>query len=333
MHPNMQLLARPLDHPLRNLCILFIGWKTLLLLIAAFSPGPGYDTSTTLHQSSRDELPVIFRYILNKLTRWDAIYFVKTANRGYLFEQEWAFGWGFTQLIALCTSGEILSLLASKILISLGLKLIGVPHYDGLEGLVAIAIAHISHLLSVLVLFRLTSTVFPTESSGFGFAAAFFQIISPAGLFLSAPYAESLTAFLSFAGILLFSKSLSSNGQLSATQDLYILISGILFGVATTCRSNGILNGLLLLEEAFRTLFKFQHSLNFATLRRLIATGTGGLLVGAGFLLPQYIAYSEYCNTSEDIIRPWCENSIPSIYTFVQDHYWYVLLPAPFCGI
>ena len=105
----MQLWKRSLDHPIRNLLILFAGWKAFLLLVAVLSPGPGYDTSSSLIGTSHSELkelPSPLRHIVNKLTRWDALYFVKVANRGYLFEQEWAFGWGFTRVIALYTSGQ-----------------------------------------------------------------------------------------------------------------------------------------------------------------------------------------------------------------------------------
>ena len=107
--PTMKLLARPLAHPIRNLFIFWIGWKLILLLIAACSPGPGYDTSASLLSPTgtrNRELPNAFRYLVNKLTKWDAIYFVKVATRGYLFEQEWFLGWGFTRAIALCTGGK-----------------------------------------------------------------------------------------------------------------------------------------------------------------------------------------------------------------------------------
>ena len=93
--------------PILSLVVAFAVWKTLLLLIAICSPGPGYDTSTTLsllsHNLEAKRLPTLLSHLVNKLTRWDAIYFVKVANRGYLYEQEWAFGWGFSNLISLST--------------------------------------------------------------------------------------------------------------------------------------------------------------------------------------------------------------------------------------
>jgi len=214
---------------------------------------------------------------------------------------------------------------SDKPLTGTGLQKAGIAPYDGIEALVAIVIAHSAHLLSVLVLFRLTLAVFPEPSPELAFTAALLQIISPAGLFLSAPYAESSCALLSFAGCLLFTRSFGGNGSTKAGHDVLVLLSGVAFGIATTFRSNGILNGLLLLEEAFRTLWSLKSGFRVASLRRLLAAGLGGLSVAVGFLLPQFIAYTEYCGNPDVISRPWCERTLPSIYTFVQDHYWYVL--------
>lgn len=79
-------------HPVRTLTLWFWSWKLLLLLIVLVSPGPGYDTSTSiLAPISRLQLPSS----LLKFVRWDSIYFVNIAQRGYLYEQEWAFGYGY----------------------------------------------------------------------------------------------------------------------------------------------------------------------------------------------------------------------------------------------
>ncbi len=92
--------------PIRSLILIFAAWKALLLLVALCTPGPGYDTSTVLALRGDAQLPGPLTHVINKLTRWDAIYYVKAATRGYRFEQEWAFGWGFTRFIALCTAGK-----------------------------------------------------------------------------------------------------------------------------------------------------------------------------------------------------------------------------------
>ena len=143
-----------------------------------------------------------------------------------------------------------------------------------MEALIAVAISHSAHILSVVVLFHLTSAVFPSSSSRLAFTAASLHIVSPAGLFLSAPFAESSCALLSFVGCLLFTKSLGGIKPINASQDALVVLSGVAFGIATTFRSNGILNGLLLLEEAFTQLWRLKHDLQLTTLRRLIAAGS-----------------------------------------------------------
>lgn len=40
--------------------------------------------------------------------RWDAIYYVQIAHRGIVFEQEWAFGRGFTKVLAFFARGILL---------------------------------------------------------------------------------------------------------------------------------------------------------------------------------------------------------------------------------
>ncbi|KAH8599794.1 hypothetical protein B0O99DRAFT_668254 [Bisporella sp. PMI_857] len=315
---SISSIIQPMDFssrtPIRNLALAFIAWKSILLIVAVCSPGPGYDTSTSLSLSSYHQdkrLPAFLYYVSVKLTRWDAIYFTKTAHRGYLFEQEWAFGWGFSRLIKLCTTA---------------IRKAGVPQYDGLESLVAIYIAHLGHFLSTLVLYKFTREIFP-RSTHVPLLTSYLHIISPAGLFLSAPYAESTCALLTFSGCHLFKKSLGIGEESPYLRDLYVLLSGILFGIAATFRSNAILSGLLLLEEAFYVSFDLLKSgVHVQNLRRLIATGLGGLAVGAGFLLPQYIAYVEFCRSSTTVTskRVWCQQMLPSISGFVQDHYWNV---------
>jgi GPI mannosyltransferase 2 len=100
-----------LRKPVVALTICFTLWKTLLLTIAYMSSGPGYDTSTTLLAAGRSPADVggTLAPLATRLTRWDAIYFVKIAQRGYLHEQEWAFGWGWTRLLSLIVKGDIFS--------------------------------------------------------------------------------------------------------------------------------------------------------------------------------------------------------------------------------
>lgn len=98
-----------LVRPRTTLLVSFLAWKSLLFLIAILAPGPGYDTSTFLldgwsldsgssHVHKGDTKAILSSaWITSRFVRWDAIYFTQTAKRGYVFEQEWAFGWGFSK--------------------------------------------------------------------------------------------------------------------------------------------------------------------------------------------------------------------------------------------
>lgn len=87
----------------------FWAWKGVLLAIAAGSQvGPSYDTSSSLLTPYPDHQRGSFlgQSLATRLTSWDAIYFVKAAQRGYLFEQEWAFGYALPTCLAFLVRGE-----------------------------------------------------------------------------------------------------------------------------------------------------------------------------------------------------------------------------------
>ena len=99
----------PLERPIRFLVLLFAIWKAILLAVLLCSPGPGYDTSTTLldlgsplstaQTDIRPSSPILTPSLL-KLVRWDAIYFSQLSHRGHVFEQEWAFGVGLSGAVS-----------------------------------------------------------------------------------------------------------------------------------------------------------------------------------------------------------------------------------------
>lgn len=183
-----------------------------------------------------------------------------------------------------------------------------------------------SHLLSVLALYQLGLSIYADRRVSL--VAALLHVLSPGGLFLSAPYAESTFSLLSFVGVLLFARGCRDPSR-NLLGDGAILGSGLVFGLANTLRSNGILNGIMFAVYAVAELLACAESPSLVGLRRLAALGIGGICVATGSIGPQLLAYNHFCSDpSVPNPRPWCTKWLPSIYTFVQERYWSVVARA-----
>ncbi|KAI3395231.1 hypothetical protein diail_1657 [Diaporthe ilicicola] len=300
--------------PYTTLTATFFSWKAVLFAIAAGSRvGPTYDTSASLL------VPGSHPTLLTRLSSWDAIYFLKAAERGYLFEQEWAFGSALPNCIFL--------IIKALRIPRLGL-LTSPDASTHLEALVGVIFSNACHLLSALVLYQLGLHIW--KDSRWALVASLLHVLSPAGLFLSAPYAESACSLLSFTGWLLLVKSCVKTGTSvsSLPRDALTILAGLFFGLATYFRTNGLLNGAPLAFDFLSTFYQLTEDLDHRKtpdyLRRLVVLGIAGLSVAAGSVLPQYLAYQTYCSTASAAseTRPWCTHIVPSIFNFVQRQYW-----------
>ena len=289
-----------LDHrerPIATLVLIFGVFKVFLFSIALIAAvAPDYDTSTSLFFDLLYPNATASA-LAQRLTRWDALYFVHASAAGKIYEQEWAFGWGLSGLVSHLS-----------------------PQGNGvIEPLVAITISILSHLISVLALYKLTKLV--SENEKLAFTSSMLHIISPAGLFLSAPYAESTFSCLSFVGNWMF--ALSCKRQTSTLEKGALIIgAGAVFGVSTLFRSNGLGSGVLFAVEAIRIAMELLQKPTLGKLILLVSLIVGGLCIAAGVVAPQYTAWLRYCNA--DSLRSWCSDTVPSIFTFVQEHYWLV---------
>lgn len=179
----------------------------------------------------------------------------------------------------------------------------------------------------MLALYGLTRQVFGGRSKGekntsLPMLSALLHIVSPAGAFLSAPYGEAPFAFLNLTGFYAFVCGLRYDrcGKF-ISRDVGFLFAGVLFTVANTIRSNGVLGGILFAYEAVLGLRHILvNGLSWCVLRRLLVVCVSGGLIALGMAGPQYLAYRQFCLV--DTPRPWCQSLVPSIYTWVQNHYW-----------
>ncbi|PPJ50252.1 hypothetical protein CBER1_04871 [Cercospora berteroae] len=290
----------------------FCLWKLLVVLIAAASPGPGYDTSTQLLlRPNANAVDPWLDHLATKLTRWDGLYFASASANGQVFEQQWAFSPFLTRVTSAFAG-----------------VLFPAAHEPSIatHALAAILFSHLSHLVAVVLLFLLTYKIIPSGSEKKGriaYTAACLHILSPAGLFLSAPYGEAAFAMVHFAGLLCYVEAKRLANTVPNVSALWTLASGFAIGVSTMIRSNGLFSGLLFAWDALTCVPHFGQMLRrreWVRLNGLLSTLAAGLFVGIGYALPQGFAYLEYCTNGND--RTWCQRTLPSIYSFVQSHYW-----------
>ncbi|ODV91074.1 glycosyltransferase family 76 protein [Tortispora caseinolytica NRRL Y-17796] len=255
----------------------FLIFKLLLLSVALLVPYQ-FDTSAS-HMFTG---PPWLLYVLHRLVAWDEIHFIEIALHGMQYEQNWAFSWIWCSVI-----------------LRSGAKLAQLLGFDPAVGaaLIGILSSNIFHLLACINLYHLTKTMFGQQRS-IPLISTLLYIVSPAGIFLSVAYTESLFAFLSFLGAYFRAKG-------------YLLIPGVIWGLSCGVRSNGLLWGVpsaIGLDE-----------LALWRLGRQIKIVIGGICIAGGFIGPQMTAYNRFCPG-----RPWCKRPIPLIYGFVQDKYWNV---------
>lgn len=184
----------------------------------------------------------------------------------------------------------------------------------------------------MLFLYRIAHEITPSKhgrNQQIAFTAACLHILSPAGLFLSAPYGESVFAAAHSAGLLCYvlaRKQASSTESVGTMKGAILtILSGVLIGLSTMIRSNGLLGGSIFAWDAIEyipllpTIFRER---NWSSAIGLLSTILGGIFIAIGYALPQISAYQEFCTMGNN--RPWCDKALPSIYTFVQHHYWNV---------
>lgn len=189
--------------------------------------------------------------------------------------------------------------------------------------------SHVAHFIAVLALYQLTERIIPAgrdKKQQIALIAACLHIFSPAGLFLSSPYAESTFAAANFTGMLFYAKAQQERDtqrQSFLFVPLYTVCSGIAFSVAASTRSNGLLSGLIFAWDAIVYIKQIPLTIRGQSVLALVRLGStllAGSLIAAAYALPQLGAYLHYCTGFND--RPWCARSIPSIYSWVQSHYW-----------
>ncbi|GAN01003.1 dolichol-p-mannose mannosyltransferase [Mucor ambiguus] len=254
---------------------------TIGLAIAVYFFTGSYDSSGEI------QLKASAKCALNVFLRWDALYFLHIAEKGYVFEQETAF-FPVMPLLA--------KLLANTVFLPLQ-GLLGNRYTLLLSG---VTVANVSFVLAAGAFYKLTIAVLP-KNKQLAYVSSIAFCLSPPAMFMSSFYTESIFALMTFTGMRW------------AIEKKYMQ-SALIWGIASAVRSNAIVYaGFFFYDLVWIRLI---HRKNFVTgvLRSIVYT----MVTASGFALFQYYAYKEFCSLD----RPWCTGKIPLIYSFVQKEYW-----------
>lgn len=275
---------------------LIIFWRSLV------TP---YDTSASINpsclsspnnQSDSVKFPYIASLIEDSIV-WDGVYYVRTAQCGYEYEQSYAF-W---PLLPLCIFALSKSVFAPLV------PLVGYRAVLGLSGYVVNYMAFVFaatyfHRLSVIVL----------KDKVAAMRASIMFCFNPASIFFSSIYSESLYALLSIGGLC---------HLMSGAMNL----STLWLALSVLARSNGVLNagyiGFQTMHQAFDAAYYKKRV--YLAVQILLAGALRCLCICLPLFIFQAYGYYNICHgRSADEQRPWCKTRVPMVYNFIQSHYW-----------
>eukprot|EP00039_Didymoeca_costata_P020890 m.342767 g.342767 ORF g.342767 m.342767 type:complete len:482 (+) comp21816_c0_seq1:146-1591(+) len=287
-----------------------------------------------------------FASLLQAFTRWDSARFLGIAEHGYQNEETFAFFPMFPFFIR--TTKEVF---LDKIAPTLA-----PPDSLVIAGLL---VSNVSFLVAVATLYLFVRDVLHA-SDGFVSRCCYIFCWNPASVFMVTVYTESSFAALTLVG--LYTWFMGARAKSVLISWTYQLISGMLFMMATTLRSNGILNISVILWDGVLGILSIcdtkEKSRSFIALRVIILvikTTAWCVIVMIPYFWFQQYAEMRLCGTSAshhtlfsfperslnaDWIQSaslgvlsfdtiphatWCEHreSI-SLYKYIQGNYWNV---------
>lgn len=271
------------------------------------------------------------QWFLGGLSHWDAEHFLFIAERGYLYEHNYA----FFPLFPVILRG-----LAETILLPLS----GCLTLRG-RLLLAVALGNSAlFLLSVVALYGLGRVVL--QDRRLALVSSLLYCLTPANVFMMAGYSESLFAALTFGGLFLLERG-------------YTLRACLALSIATAARANGLVNvGFLLylpLQQALCKIWGLRKDNNrhhkclhytWIVAHLLFTAALGTAVIALPFLVFQYYGYRAFCTPSLSLeqVSPaliqlaedkgyrvpdenappplWCLRPLPLLYSHIQDVYW-----------
>lgn len=233
-----------------------------------------------------------------QLIRWDILHFISNQPK---LEQDWAFSSGIRTVFKLTSHHHII---------------------------LATLVSTIASIASTIIFFLLTLHL--SDSINYSTLVSLLHTFSPAPSTQVVPYTEPFYALFSFAAIYL--QVVSTTKYNKRIPFIIKILAALLTALATSFRSIGVIQTLQWIPDYYQQviqLLPLVHSKKITALIRLgvysFQTLVLALITCSPFIYDQWKAYQHFCITplrSDQSIRPWCSNRIPTIYGFVQAHYW-----------
>jgi len=225
------------------------------------------------------------------------VYFVRIAECGYEYEQFHAF-FPALPLAMRALQRSVLWPLVPKVGTRATLALAGLL----ISNAAFVAAAVMLHRLSLRVL----------HSHRLAALSAMFFCLNPASVFYSAAYTESLYAAATFAAMLALE---------------WRAYKGFLLAAAASAatRSNGVLNAGYLAHHCLRRSVKaVRAGRPWRAVGVLVWMAGGVTAVAAPLALFQWYGFRSFCGAGvdPDEAPPWCADTVPYLYGYVQRHYW-----------
>jgi len=275
-------------------------------------------------------------FLVDGLIRWDAQHFLHIAQHGYTYESNLAFFPLFPLMIR-GGAGLIFWLQEDYMIFN----------YVTALKLSALFLSNFFFVLAADALYDLSRKVLKDEY--LAYKAGLFFCLNPANIFFSAPYSESLNAFLTFYTLQKIIKSFSAKTCASVS-------------MASATRANSFLNAGFLVYSSLKIVatetilyIRLKKAKpGAAELSSTLANILGdafvpGLLnligcVGS-FIVFQYFCFANWCRVTKkqavdlddyvvqygrsnllkvvgDDPSPWCHNEPPLAYPYIQQVYW-----------
>lgn len=258
--------------------------------------------------------------LLGGFRRWDAEHFLHISEHGYTYENNLA----FYPLYPLCI----------KIVRYLVINLTPFLSIRTLSLLIGIIINVIFFVKATNALYELGKKVLRDQKKAE--VAAVLFCFSPASIFFTAPYSESLYCWLSFSLML------------KCFEDINSVLIVVPLSLSILCRSNGLLNIGFVVYFGLKKMFTQNTILSFITIFLKIFSIL--IIIAFHFGLMQVYNYYLFCfqksfnfpdfikefaiendlvlagnrSVSNFSISPWCQNNFPIAYSYIQEHYWNV---------